>query len=50
MYYIKWKELWQKRLSQLIKPGGGGDVSKESVVQSACQYDVTFRVSKWRAK
>ena len=34
--------------------GGGGKVlPRKSVVQSACQYDVTSRVSnisKWRAK
>ena len=34
-------------LSQILKtgPGGGGEVSpRKTMVQSACQYDVTSRV------
>ena len=35
-------------LQSLTSPGGGGKVSpRKSVVQSACQYYVTFRVSNF---
>ena len=33
-------------LQSLTSPGGGGGVSKE-ICQSACQYDVTSRVSNF---
>ena len=38
-----------KKLTNFTQPRGGGKVSlRKSVVQSACQYDVTSRVSNFQ--
>ena len=36
-------------MTQLYRTGGGGEVSpRKSVIQSACQYDVTSSVSDFQ--
>ena len=41
--------LWRDSPLRLPRGGGGGEVSpRKSVVQSACQYDVTSRVSDFQ--